>query len=41
MTSTFGAVEIAFSLSTLKFGLTVYPKIIAVRLFGKVRTDTL
>jgi hypothetical protein len=39
--STLGAVEIAFSLSTVKLGFSVYPNAIAVRLVGNERIVTL
>src|SRR3977135_274108 len=39
--STFGAVEISFSFSTEKFGFSLYPNAIAVRLVGNERTVTL
>src|SRR3981081_4846107 len=39
--STFGAVEISFSFSTEKFGFSLYPNAIAVRLVGNERTLTL
>ena len=39
--STFGAVEISFSFSTVKFGFSLYPNAIAVRLVGNERTVTL
>jgi len=39
--STFGAVEISFSFSTEKFGFSLYPNAIAVRLVGNERIVTL
>jgi hypothetical protein len=39
--STFGAVEISFSFSTVKLGFSLYPNAMAVRLIGNERIVTL
>jgi hypothetical protein len=39
--STFGAVEISFSLATVKFAFSLYPNASAVRLLGNERIVTL